>query len=231
MLKKEDLAKKMLYYVVLYALLLSGFFLMAMGSIIRVYSALGVAPWDVLHTGLANHLPITIGQASIGLGGVLIVISLFLGVKPYIGTILNMIFIGTFMDMIVKWGWFQPVPDSLALRIIFVVLGSVFTAIGSAIYFSTNLKYGPRDSLMMGIRNHTGWSVGVTRTVMEVSVILIGWAMGGMFGLGTIFYSLTIGWFLQFFIFWVSRIKRTTPLKLFKAKFHDLEEKDEATNT
>jgi len=229
MLKKEDLAQKTFYYIVLYALLLSGFFLMAMGSIIRVYSALGVAPWDVLHTGLANHLPITIGQASIYLGGVLILVSLLLGVKPYIGTILNMIFIGTFMDMIVKWGWFQPVPDSLTLRIIFVVLGSVFTAIGSAIYFSTNLKYGPRDSLMMGIRNHTGWSVGLTRTIMEITVILIGWALGGMFGLGTIFYSLTIGWFLQFFIFRINLIKRASFIKNFIAKYHD-GGKNEATN-
>lgn len=229
MLKKEDLAKKTLYYIVLYALLLSGFFLMAMGSIIRVYSALGVAPWDVLHTGLANHLPITIGQASIGLGGVLILVSLLLGVRPYIGTILNMIFIGTFMDMIIRWGWFQPVPDSLALRIIFVFCGSVFTAIGSAIYFSTNLKYGPRDSLMMAIRKHSGWGVGVTRTVMEVTVVLIGWSMGGMFGFGTIFYSLTIGWFLQFFIFLVSRIKKASFIKDFKAKYHD-GGKNEATN-
>ncbi|MGI5892329.1 MAG: YczE/YyaS/YitT family protein [Bacillota bacterium] len=195
MSKKEVFLRKALCNILRYACLMLGFFLIGFSAIMIVKSGLGAAPWDVFHTGLTNVFPITMGTASIGAGVIFIIISSILGVKPYIGTILNMIFIGIFMDLTIYWGIFS-VPDTLAMRIVLLVVGTFINALGAAIYFSANLKYGPRDSLMMAINKKTGMSIKKARTILEVSAIIGGWLMGGVFGLGTVFYALATGTFL-----------------------------------
>ena len=209
MLIENSIVKKVCYYFVIYASLFLGFFVMAIGNVLSLRTNLGISPWNVFHTGLMNYIPITFGQASILTGAVIITISIFLGVKPYIGTFLNMIFIGVFIDIVNTWSIFDYVPDNLIIRLFLFLFSVYLLGIGSALYFSANLKYGPRDGLMMGICKKTGIRVGIVRTSLEVLIVILGWIMGGMFGIGTIIHSLTVGFFLEINLSIVKRFKRS----------------------
>lgn len=217
--------KKAVYYILLYASLFIAFFIMAFAAVLSLKTNLGISPWNVFHTGLINYLPITFGQANIFTGAALIIISCFLGVRPYIATFLNMIFIGSFIDLVYDWGVFLLIPDHYLVRMLILVLSVFLTAFGSAMYFAANLKYGPRDGLMMGLCKKTGVRVGVIRTIIEVSVVIIGWLMGGMFGVGTIIYSLTIGFFLELSMHVFNRIKKSRLFASFILNFHYWEDK------
>lgn len=169
-----------------------GLFLFALGTVLTVQSNLGTAPWDVLHLGVTNYLPFTMGQVSQMTGVMVILLSWCLGIKPGWGSLANMYFIGMFIDIIMAAGW-VPALDNWLARLIMLLAGIWLIGWGSYFYLSAAFGAGPRDSLMVGAMQKTGWPVWKIRTILESSVAAIGWGLGGPIGVGTIVIALTLG--------------------------------------
>lgn len=153
--------------------------------------ALGIGPWDVLHVALFERFGLTIGTWSI-LMGFLLILAVVLVEKrwPQIGTWLNILLIGSFIDF---YNWLLPTPESLVGQTVFFVLGVIVMGIGAGTYVAPRVGAGPRDSIMMMIVDRTGAKVKTVRTSMEVLVALIGGALGGPLGLGTVIIALMLG--------------------------------------
>jgi uncharacterized membrane protein YczE len=159
-----------------------------------IRATLGNAPWDVLHQGLARHLPMTIGQAVIVMSFVVLLLWIPLRELPGLGTIANAVLVGIAADATLA---VLPAPDSLWVRVPLMVGGVVLNALATALYIGSQLGPGPRDGLMTGLHRRTGVSIRVVRTAMEVTVVVIGFVLGGVVGLGTLLYALAIGPLVQ----------------------------------
>lgn len=162
-----------------------------------VESTLGLDPWDVFHEGLAEHLPLTFGQVVILVGAVVLLLWIPLRQMPGIGTIFNVIVIGLAADAGIA---VISQPDNPWLRGLLLVGGVVGNGLAGALYIGAQLGPGPRDGLWLGLVRRTGRSVRFWRTVIEVSVLGVGFALGGTVGVGTVLYALTIGPIVQFFL-------------------------------
>lgn len=167
----------------------------SMGFMIR--SMLGQMPWDVLHFGMATHLPFTIGQIIIGVSFLVLLLWIPLRQMPGLGTVLNAVMVGLATDVMLS---VLAAPDSLATRIAFMTVGILLNAVATALYIGAQLGPGPRDGLMTGLSRRTGLSIRLVRTTLEVSVVVLGWFLGGVFGVGTVLYALAIGPLTQQFL-------------------------------
>jgi uncharacterized membrane protein YczE len=157
---------------------------------LMVRGDLGLAPWDVLHSGLIRYVPITLGQAVVVMSFVVLLLWIPLREKPGLGTISNALVVGFSADAALA---LLDRPDSMALRIALMVGGVVLCGLASAMYIGAQLGRGPRDGLMTGLARRTGRSLRLVRTGIEVTVVVIGLLLGGTLGLGTILYALAIG--------------------------------------
>ncbi|WP_372699642.1 YitT family protein [Arthrobacter sp. JSM 101049] len=178
------------------------FFGVAMGAFVR--AGLGVAPWDVLHLGLSRHIPLSLGTIIIVVGLLVLLAWIPLRQWPGLGTIANTIWIGVSADLTL---WLLPEIHGLALQIAVIAAALVVNGLGGALYIGSQFGAGPRDGLMTGLHLRTGWSLRVIRTGIEVTVLAIGWLLGGTVGLGTVglgtvAYALLIGPSTQFFLRW-----------------------------
>lgn len=184
-----------------------GLFLFAVGSIAVVQAALGYVSWDVFHRGLSLHTPFSFGQAAQLTGLVIIGLGLFLGIRPGLGTVMNMLMIGFWDDQLLKWGWI-PAGSSIGwwAELILLAVGVLVIGLGSGLYIKAGMGAGPRDGFMLGLSKRTGWRVAVCRTVIEVCVCLVGALLGGPLGIGTLFVALAIGPAVEFG-FWVFRVQ------------------------
>ena len=151
---------------------------------------LGLAPWDVLHSGLIQHLPITIGQAVVLMSFVVLLLWIPLREIPGIGTISNALVVGFSADATLA---LLARPDALVLRVGLMVGGILLCGLATALYIGAQLGRGPRDGLMTGLARRTGRSIRLVRTGLEVSVVVVGVLLGGTIGLGTVLYALAIG--------------------------------------
>ncbi len=174
-----------------------GIFLISLGVVFMINATLGVAPWETFHIGLEMHLPLSLGQVMQIVGLILIIISYFLGVKPNLGTILNMILIGVFIDLITYLG-FTSNPESMLVRILFLCIGIFFYGFGTGMYISANWGPGPRDSVMVAINQRSTVRIAYVRGGMELTVLGLGFLLGGPVGIGTVVFSLTIGFIVEF---------------------------------
>jgi uncharacterized membrane protein YczE len=176
--------------------LIIGLVLFGLGIGLMLQSGLGVPPWDVLHQGLARQFGLTVGIWSIIVS--LAVLLLWLPLKqPYgIGTLLNAIIIGVIIDLT---GLIIPVATTTGVAWAMMLSGVLAVGIASGLYIGANLGPGPRDGLMTGIARR-GPSIRLTRAVIEITVLTLGWILGGTFGLGTIIFALAIGPLVQFFL-------------------------------
>jgi uncharacterized membrane protein YczE len=181
--------------------LLLGLVAFGLGIAFMVRSGLGLGPWDVLHQGITNRTGIPIGMVGIAVGIVLLLFFPLLRERIGVGTIGNTLVIGVVIDLTLL---VLPGARALPLQVAFMVGGILAIAIGSGAYIGAGLGPGPRDGLMTGLARHTGASIRVVRTGIEVSVLLLGIALGGTFGIGTIAMALTIGPLVQFFLQWLS---------------------------
>lgn len=177
--------------------LMFGLFLYGLAIDLGLYSQLGMSPWDVFHMGIVNHSPFTLGQVSIMAGFVIIVLSLFLGVIPGLGSVMNMIFIGLFVDLINNWG-ILGTPHSLAGRIAMLLVAVFIIGFASFFYMRVELGAGPRDSLMEGLVVKLDKPVWIIRAAIEITVLVIGFFMGGPVGVGTLLFAFAIGPSVQF---------------------------------
>lgn len=159
-----------------------------------IRSTLGNAPWDVLHQGLSGHVPLTIGQCVIVTSLVVLLLWIPLRETPGAGTVANSVLVGLATDATLG---VVTAPHAWWLRTLFVIAGVVGNALATALYIGAQLGPGPRDGLMTGLHRRTGVSVRAVRTGMEVVVVIIGWLLGGVLGLGTVLYAVGIGPLVQ----------------------------------
>ena len=164
-----------------------------------VRGALGLAPWDVLHSGFIRHVPMTIGQAVVLLSFLVLLLWIPLREKPGIGTVANALVVGLAADATLA---VLAEPDSLALRVALMLGGIVLNGLATALYIGSQFGRGPRDGLMTGLARRTGWSLRLVRTGLEVTVVVIGLLLGGALGVGTVLYALAIGPLAQHMLPW-----------------------------
>lgn len=160
---------------------------------------LGVAPWDVLSIGLTHWLPLTFGQITIALSFVVLLLWVPVGERPGVGTLANAIVIGLAVDASLAW---LPIVDDWAPRIALMLGGVLLNGVAGAVYIGAQLGRGPRDGLMTGLARRTGRSLRLIRSLIEVTVLVIGLALGGTAGLGTLVFALAIGPLTQYFLPW-----------------------------
>ena len=170
--------------------LYAGLILYGFSIALMVRSHLGLAPWDVLHSGLTKHVPIDIGQALVIVSFVVMLAWIPLREIPGLGTISNAILIGLSTDVFLS---VLPTLHDVPLRIALLTAGVALQGLATAAYIGAQLGRGPRDGLMTGLARRTGRSLRLVRTAMELTVVALGLLLGGVAGLGTILYALTIG--------------------------------------
>ena len=176
--------------------LIWGLFLYALGIVITINAQIGYAPWDVFHVGFAKALGISIGVASIITGVIIVLLSVLLGEKLGLGTLLNMILIGVFLDMIIQLQ-IIPIAQNLAVGIFMLLVGLFVIALASYFYIGSGFGAGPRDSLMVVLTRKTGLPIGICRGSIELLAVIAGWSLGGMLGIGTIISTFAIGFCVQ----------------------------------
>ena len=173
---------------------MAGLVLFGTGIWLGLQAHLGVGPWDVLAGGLSQRLGTPFGRTAIGVSVVVLLIGLVAGVRPGFGTAANVVVIGVVIDLLLA----TPALDRLAhqavgLRLLATAGGIAAVAAGSALYLGAHLGPGPRDGLMVALVERTGWRVGTCRAVLECGVLVIGVALGGPVGPGTVAFALGIG--------------------------------------
>lgn len=164
---------------------------------LMVRAGLGLNPWSVFHQGLAELTGISLGMIVNGVGALVLLVWIPLRQKPGIGTICNVFLIGTSADVIL---WMLPQIDGMLLRIAFLVAAIVLNGAATGAYIGAGLGPGPRDGLTTGMVRITGWQVRWVRMGIEMSVLALGWILGGSIGVGTVLYALANGPLLQFFM-------------------------------
>jgi uncharacterized membrane protein YczE len=177
--------------------LLVGLFLYGWSMAMMVRSGLGLDPWDVFHYGLARHVPLSFGQVTIVVGALVLLAWIPLRQRPGIGTVLNIFVIGLSADFGLA---IMSQPGSFVGRSALLVGGIVLNGLAGALYVGAHLGPGPRDGLWVAITRRYGLSIRLVRTVIELTVLAIGWLMGGTVGVGTVLYALSIGHLNQFFL-------------------------------
>jgi uncharacterized membrane protein YczE len=170
--------------------LYAGLLLYGFSIALMVRSRLGLAPWDVLHSGLTQHLPIDIGEALVIVSFVVLLAWIPLREMPGLGTVSNAVVIGVATNAFLA---VMGTPDAIGVRLVLLVAGIVLQGLATAAYIGAQLGRGPRDGLMTGLSRRTGRSLRLVRTLMELAVVAIGLVLGGVAGAGTIVYALTIG--------------------------------------
>ena len=174
--------------------LMAGLVLYGVSMAMMLRSGLGLDPWDVLHYGVATWLPLTFGGVVIATGVAVLLLWIPLRQMPGLGTVANAVVIGLATDAALA---LLVTSEGMAARTAMLAGGIVLNGLATALYIGAQLGPGPRDGLMTGLVRRTGWSVRVVRTSIELSVVVTGWLLGGVVGIGTIAYALAIGPLVQ----------------------------------
>lgn len=173
-----------------------GLFLFALGKVFIIYAQIGYTPWDVLAAGLAKTVGLSIGNTIIIISIFIVILIFLLGEKIGLGTFLNMILIGIYLDLIMFVN-IVPKINNVILGIIMLIGGLFLIAAGSYFYISSGFGAGPRDSLMVAFTRKTGLPIGSCRAIIEILVVTTGWILGGMVGIGTFLAAFGIGFCIQ----------------------------------
>ncbi|MFF5172122.1 YitT family protein [Micromonospora sp. NPDC000089] len=178
--------------------LYAGLVLYGLSMALMIRSELGLDPWDVFHQGVARQTHLSFGTVTILTGAVVLLLWLPLRQRPGLGTISNVLVIGLVVDGAAA---LLPAGLPLGVRIGLLVVGIVANGAATGLYLGARLGPGPRDGLMTGlVARRPGWSIRLVRTSIEVTVLALGWLLGGTVGLGTVAYALAIGPLAQWFI-------------------------------
>lgn len=173
--------------------LLPGLVTCGVGLALMVLADLGLGPWEALHQGLSERTGIPIGTVGILVGFLVLLAWVPLRQRPGVGTVCNVVLIGLVIDAVLA---VAPEPGSLPVRVACLAAGIVGMGVGSGLYIGAGLGPGPRDGLMTGIAAR-GHSLRVVRTLIELTALVAGWALGGTVGVGTIAFALGIGPLVQ----------------------------------
>ena len=174
-----------------------GLWLYGLSVALMIRGAIGASPWDVFHQGMALRVPISFGVVMILVSVAVLLAWIPLRQMPGLGTLANTLLIGPFADLNLA---LIATPESLVLRVVFMLAGVLVCAFATGLYIGAQLGPGPRDGLMTGLARRTGRSIRLVRTLIEISVLLAGVLLGGVFGIGTIVFALGVGPVTQFFL-------------------------------
>lgn len=195
---KQEIFWRWLFFIVGIIILSLGITLTIKGKVF------GVGSWDVLHIGLAQSFGLTIGTWSIIIGvSILIFDSIRVKRLPLIGTVLDMLLSGIFIDI---FNYLLPTIDGYWMQFLAYICGLLLLGFGCGMYMVANIGVGPRDTLMLFLIHRIGWSVTRARTTMEVSVALLGFILGGPVGIGTILMAFCLGPIVQIAIQWNEKL-------------------------
>ena len=182
-----------------------GLSLFGIGEGLLIVSYTGASPWSVLAQGISLKVNASIGIITFFISILVISLWVFLSQKPGIGTILNAVIIATMIDLCLNY---VSTPESFILKMILAVAAVLLVGIGSGIYLVANLGPGPRDGLMTGLQKKTNLPIAAVRAFLEITVVSIGWYLGGTVGIGTILFAFGIGPAVALGLFIVGRIFR-----------------------
>jgi uncharacterized protein len=192
--------------------LFMGLLLIAIAIVSMLEAELGLPPWNVFHTGIADNTALTFGGASVIVGVVILAIAWIAGARPGFGTVANAVLVGIMIDGLRLLPAAEALSEtSLQTRVGLVGVSTLLFGLGSAFYIGAGLGAGPRDSLMMALIAKTGWRIGVVRGSMEITVLIAGLVLGGSAGIGTLAIALLVGPSTEFAFWLLVRLGLTAP--------------------
>ena len=167
-----------------------GLILFGLGEGLLIVSFTGASPWSVLAQGISLNVNLSIGMITFLISVAVLILWIPLGQKPGVGTIFNALIIALMIDLCIK---FVPTPSNNIHQIVLAVISVIIVGIGGGIYLVSNLGAGPRYGLMIGLQQITNLPIAVVRATLEISVVSIGWYLGGIVGIGTLLFAFGIG--------------------------------------
>ena len=167
-----------------------GLSLFGLGEGLLIVSFTGASPWSVLAQGISLNVNLTIGTITLLISIAVLILWIPLGQKPGMGTIFNALIIAIMIDVCIKY---VPTPSNYIHQLILAIISVIMVGIGGGIYLVSNLGAGPRDGLMIGLQKLTNFPIAVVRGTLEISVVSIGWYLGGTVGIGTLLFAFGIG--------------------------------------
>ena len=167
-----------------------GLSLFGLGEGLLIVSFTGASPWSVLAQGISLNVNLSIGTITLLISIAVLILWIPLGQKPGMGTIFNALIIAIMIDLCIKY---VPTPSNYIYQLLLATVSVIMVGIGGGIYLVSNLGAGPRDGLMIGLQKLTNFPIAVVRATLEISVVSIGWYLGGTVGVGTLLFAFGIG--------------------------------------
>ena len=167
-----------------------GLSLFGLGEGLLIVSFTGASPWSVLAQGISLNVNLSIGTITLLISIAVLILWIPLGQKPGMGTIFNALIIAIMIDLCIKY---VPTPSNYIHQLLLAVISVIMVGIGGGIYLVSNLGAGPRDGLMIGLQKLTNFPIAVVRGTLEISVVSVGWYLGGTVGIGTLLFAFGIG--------------------------------------
>ncbi len=167
-----------------------GLSLFGLGEGLLIVSFTGASPWSVLAQGISLNVNLSIGTITLLISIAVLILWIPLGQKPGMGTIFNALIIAIMIDLCIKY---VPTPSNYIYQLLLALISVIMVGIGGGIYLVSNLGAGPRDGLMIGLQKLTNFPIAAVRATLEISVVSIGWYLGGTVGIGTLLFAFGIG--------------------------------------
>ena len=180
-----------------------GLSLFGLGEGLLIVSFAGASPWSVLAQGISLNVGFSVGIITILLSVVVLIFWIPLNQRPGVGTILNALIIGLMIDVCIKY---VPIPENYASQLLLAIVAVLTVGLGGGIYLVANLGAGPRDGLMIGLQKKTNLPIAAVRAFLEITVMSIGWYLGGTVGVGTLLFAFGIGPAVALGLFLVGKI-------------------------
>jgi uncharacterized membrane protein YczE len=189
--------------IITFFFLCFGLTLFGVGEGLLLVSAAGASPWSVFAQGIHLSVGLSVGAVTIIISILVLLLWVPLSQKPGMGTILNALIIGIMIDICIK---FVPTPEDFISQIFLAVVAVLIVGLGGGIYLVANLGAGPRDGLMIGLQKKTNFPIAAVRATLEITVMSIGWYLGGTVGVGTLLFAFGIGPAVALSLFIVGKI-------------------------
>ena len=174
--------------------LVAGLFLFALGIVLQLESDLGLGPWDVLNQGISERTPLSFGAANVVVAVVVLALAWALGAEIGPGTVANAVLIGLFVEVVLRIDAVERLSEQpLGVRVALLAAAITVVALGSGLYIGAAYGAGPRDSLMLVGARRTHVRIGIVRAVLEVAAAVVGFALGGTVGIGTVAFAFGVG--------------------------------------
>ena len=180
-----------------------GLTLFGLGEGLLIVSYTGASPWSVLAQGISLNVNLSIGTITLLISIAVLILWIPLGQKPGMGTIFNALIIALMIDLCIK---FVPTPSTYFHQLILAIISVMMVGIGGGIYLVSNLGAGPRDGLMIGLQKVSNLPIAAVRATLEITVVGIGWYLGGTVGIGTLLFAFGIGPCVAFGLYLVDKI-------------------------